>query len=92
MKDASVESPSEKVDGQVCTFFPHDVKDEVLLAPKSENLKEESWRFQEDASRIKREIENIFMCQSKDELYGKNLHTSSLCEIIDVNSFAAFEQ
>ena len=30
MQDASVESPSEKVDGQVCTFYPHDVEDEVL--------------------------------------------------------------
>ena len=30
MQDASVESPLDKVDGQVCTFFPHDVEDEVL--------------------------------------------------------------
>jgi len=41
MQDASVESPSEKVDGQVCTFFTHDVEYEVLSAPKSK-LKEES--------------------------------------------------
>ena len=26
LQDASVESPSEKIDGQVCTFFPHDVE------------------------------------------------------------------
>jgi len=93
IQDASVESPSKKVDGKVCTFCPRDVEDEVLSAPKSEELKEESRRVQEDdTSRIKREIENIFVCQLKDEANGKNLHASSLCESIDVNSFAVFEK
>jgi len=64
MKDASVESPSEKVDGKVYTFFPHDVEYEVLSAPKSEELKEESPRVQEDTSQIKREFKKIFVCQS----------------------------
>ena len=74
MQEASVESPSGKVDGKVCTFCPHDVEYEVLSALKSEELKEESWRVQEDTSRIKRYFENIFMCESKDEANGKNLH------------------
>ena len=42
MDNASVESPSKKVDGQVGTFCPHDVEDEVLSTPKSKELKEES--------------------------------------------------
>ena len=92
MQDSSVESPSEKVDGQVCNCCPHDVEDEVLSAPKFKELKEESQRVQEDTSRIKREFENIFVCQSKDAENGKNLHASSLCESVDVNSFATFEK
>ena len=38
-QEASAESPSEKEDGQVCTFCPHDDEDEVLSAPKSKELK-----------------------------------------------------
>lgn len=92
MQYASVESPSEKVDGQFFTFYPHDVEDEVLLAPKFKELKEENQRVQEDTSRMKREFENIFVCQSKDEVSGKHFHASSLHESVDVNSFAAFEK
>jgi len=68
------------------------VEDEVLSTPKSEELKEESRIVQEETFRIKNEIENIFVCQLKDETNGKNLHASSLCENIDVNTFATFEK
>lgn len=44
MQGSSVESPLEKEDRQVCSFSPHDVEDEVLLAPKFKELKEESQR------------------------------------------------
>jgi len=38
-QEASAERPSEKEDGQVYTFCPHDDEDEVLSAPKSKELK-----------------------------------------------------
>lgn len=63
MQDASVESPSVKVDGQFCTFCPHYVEDEVLSAPKFKEVKEESQGVQEDTSKIKREFKNILVCQ-----------------------------
>lgn len=92
MQDANVENPLEKIYGKLCTFCPHDVEDEVLSTPKFEELKEESQRVQQDTSRIKREFENIFVCQSKDVENGKNLYASSSCESVNVNSFAAFEK
>ena len=42
MQDASVESPSLKVDGQFCTFCPHDLEDDVLSTPKFTELNEET--------------------------------------------------
>ena len=77
---------------KVCTFYPHDMEDEVLSTSKFKELKEENQRVEEDTSRIKREFENIFISQSKDEENGKNLHASSSHESVDVNSFAAFEK
>jgi len=38
-QEASVERPSEKEDGQVCTFCPHHDEDEVLSTPKSKEMK-----------------------------------------------------
>jgi len=92
MQDASVESPLEKEDGKVCTFCPHYVEDEILSTPKFKELKEESQRVQKNTSRIKREFENIFVSQSKDEANGKHLHASPLHESVDVNSSATFEK
>ena len=51
-QEASAESPSEKEDGQICTFCPHDVEVEVLSSPNSKEMKEEIPRVQEDTSRI----------------------------------------
>lgn len=92
MEDASVESPSEKEDGQVCTFCLHHVEDKVLSTQKFKELKEGSQRVQQDTSRIKREFGNIFLFQSKDEANGKHLHASSLHESVDVSSFVVFQK
>ena len=78
MQDSSVESPTEKEDGQVCTFCPHDVEDEVLSTHKFKELKEESQRVQEDTSIIKRECENISIPHLKDEANGKCYHPKKL--------------
>ena len=90
MQDACVEIPSEKYDGQVCAFCPHDVEDEVQSIPNFGELKEENQRVQVDTSKIKREFANIFVPQAKYGTIGKHLYASCFHKSVEESSFAAF--